>query len=154
MKSRLPLLALVLGLAGLLPFLLCGLLAVGQDGDRAAFALVGYGAVILAFLGGVHWGFALREPAAGGERARLTLGVVPSLVGWLALLLTMAVNAAAGMGLLLVGFLGVTLVESRATAAGLLPPSYMRLRYGLSGAVAAVLVLVLLMRLFGIHVYV
>ena len=77
-------------------------------------ALVAYGAVILAFLGGVHWGFALPEPSGRGERARLVLGVVPSLVGWVALLLLVCVDSAAGLGLLLVGFIGTTVVEARA----------------------------------------
>ena len=152
MHARLPILALLLGAAGLLPFLLCGLLALGQNGERAAFALVCYGAVILAFLGGVHWGLALQEPSARGQRARLGLGVVPSLVGWIALLLALAFSAAAGLGLLLIGFAGTTIVEARAARAGLLPAGYMTLRYGLTAGVTIVLVLVLLMRLFGVHV--
>ncbi len=152
MNRRLPVFALLLGLAGLIPFLLVGLLAVGPDGDRAAFALVAYGAVILAFLGGVHWGFALLEPSPRAERMRLGLGVLPSLAGWVALLLVIAVDAAAGLGMLLVGFAATTLVEARGTAAGLLPASYMKLRYGLTGTVVTVLTLALLMRVSGVHV--
>ncbi len=52
--------------------------------------------MILAFLGGVHWGFALPEPSGRADRARLGLGVVPSLVGWVALLLVVAVSARRG----------------------------------------------------------
>ena len=53
--------------------------------SRAGFALAAYAATIAAFLGGVHWGPALR---AGGEaRGPLVWGVVPQLAGWLALLL-------------------------------------------------------------------
>ena len=150
MTRRLPSFAVLLGLAGLLPFIACGLLATTPSGARGAQALVAYGAVILAFLGGVHWGFALLEPSGRGERARLSLGVLPSLVGWVALLLSIAVNADAGLGVLLIGFIATTLVEARGAAANLIPAGYMRLRYGLSGVVVTVLAIVLVFRLLGV----
>ena len=150
MTRQLPVLAVLLGLAGLLPFIGCGLLAVTPSGERGAQALAAYGAVILAFLGGVHWGFALLEPSGRGERLRLSLGVLPSLVGWVALLLSIAVNADAGLGLLLIGFVATTLVEARGAAAGLIPSGYIRLRYGLSGLVVTVLTIVLVLRLIGV----
>ncbi len=90
--------------------------------------------MILAFLGGVHWGFALPEPSGRGERARLGLGVLPSLAGWVALLLTFAASVEAGLALLVV-VLATTAVEARATSAGLVPRAYMMLRYGLSATV-------------------
>ena len=149
---RLPPLAWLLGLAGLIPFVACGLLAVGMDGDRAAFALVAYGAVILAFLGGVHWGVALQEPSGRGERSRLGLGTLPSLAGWVALLLLLAVNAAAALGVLIVGFAGLAVVEARGTRLGLVSGSYLKLRYVLTGVVETVLVVVVLMRVTGGHI--
>jgi hypothetical protein len=152
MSRRLPFLALLLGIAGLVPFIACGLYATTQNGSPATVALAAYGAVILAFLGGVHWGFALLEPSGRGERSRLGLGVVPSLLGWVALLLVTAVSAEAGLGLLLVAFIATTVVEARGAAAGLVPPGYMRLRYGLSTVVTAVLAVVLVLRLTGLHV--
>lgn len=152
MTSRLHPLAILLGLAGLLPFIACGLLATTPTGERGAEALAAYGAVILAFLGGVHWGFALQEPSKHWERARLALGIVPSLVGWVSLLLFFAVDVEAGLGLLLVGFVGTTFVESRAAAAGLVPSSYMRLRYVLSTVVIAVLAVVIVLRIFRVHI--
>ena len=151
MRRSLPPLAIVLGIAGLIPFAVLGYGAIAGYDDRAAQALAAYGAVILAFLGGVHWGFALPEPSGRGERARLSLGVVPSLIGWVALLLGIAISAEAGLALLLVGFAGLTVVESRATKAGLMPRGYMALRYGLSAGVMTVLCVVLLMRLLRLH---
>ena len=59
----LPTAAVILGLAGLLPFLAFGVASVGQDPQKAFLAaqgLIGYGGVILGFLGGVHWGFCAR----------------------------------------------------------------------------------------------
>ncbi len=152
MNRRLPLLAWLLGLAGLIPFAACGVLAVAPDGDRAGFALVAYGAVVLAFLGGVHWGFALEDPARRGERGRLSLGVLPSLAGWVALLLAVAVNVVSGLGLLIVGFAATAVIEARAAKAGLMPPGYLKLRYGLTGVVETVLILVALICLAGGHI--
>ena len=89
----LPILAVILGILGLLPFLGCtiGIIAFPRHipVPNLVQAIIAYGAVILAFLGGVHWGFALEAaPAimapslAATNSRRLALGVVPSLVGW------------------------------------------------------------------------
>lgn len=90
-----PLAALALGYAGLIPFA-AGALATWALGDEpraaAAFALVGYGAVIVSFLGGIHWGLGFLR----GDAVRFVWGVVPSLVAWPALLLP----PAAGLALL------------------------------------------------------
>ena len=152
MRRSLPPLALLLGIAGLIPFAACGYGAVSTYGEPAAQALAAYGAVILAFLGGVHWGFALPDPAARGANARIGLGVVPSLIGWVALLLLVAVSAEAGLAMLVAGFAALTAVEARAAKAGLMPPGYMALRYGLSAGVITILIAVLLLRLFNIHI--
>ena len=164
MQRPLPLLAALLGVAGLIPFVACGLLALRPVGDavdargamavdaRGAMALIAYGAVILAFLGGVHWGFALPDPSARAERPRLALGVVPALVGWTALLIAVADAADAALGVLALGFIGTTIIEARATRAGLVPRGYMALRYGLSATVVFVLLLVLILRVVGGHI--
>jgi hypothetical protein len=159
-----PVLAIVLGVAGLIPFVVCGLGAVGYDAAWAArnmAALIAYGAVILSFLGGVHWGFALGGAApvatvpTGGrlvtaERARLVLGVVPSLVGWLALLLMMLSLEWAALAVLIAGFIATVVVEHQASRRGLVPQAgYIWLRWGLSVVVVAMLVTVLTLRLLG-----
>lgn len=151
MHRPLPLLAVVLGVAGLIPFFAMGYLSLGSQPERAGEGLVAYGAVILAFLGGVHWGFALQDPAARSERARLALGVVPSLVGWVAMLFTIAISIEAALGLLIIGFIGLTVMEARARRLDLVPSGYMALRYGLSAAVLLALITVLLLRLVGAH---
>lgn len=77
-----------LGHLGLLPFVLGALLVwVVNDEARphAAQALAAYAAVIVSFLGGIHWGLGFRLSA---PPASLFLwGVVPSLVAWLAVLM-------------------------------------------------------------------
>ncbi len=76
-----------LGLGGLVPFV--GLAAVlwmaGPPGTvLASRALLGYGATIASFLGGVHWGLAMH--GRPGPPAALLWGVVPGLLAWAALL--------------------------------------------------------------------
>lgn len=150
MARELPFPAFWLGLAGLIPFAACAAGAVlGPAGWRglALAALIAYGAVILAFLGAVHWGLALGggEQEARQARARLTLGVVPALVGWAALLLP----AWAGLTLLIAGFLGVWAAEEAGRREGLVPARYLWLRRLLTLAVVVVLSAVLVALLVG-----
>jgi hypothetical protein len=142
MLSSIPLPARVLGLAGLLPFWGCAILAAFGQGEWAAAgwrAQLAYGAVILSFLGAVHWGVALRvEPSPSW--VRLGWSVTPALIGWAALLLP----PVQGLGLLAVGLavaLGVDLQTLEEPAA---PRWYGALRRMLTtGALASLLVTLL-----------
>ena len=78
-----------LGFGGLIPF--AGLavtlwLAPSGGWSLAAVSLLGYGAIISSFLGAIHWGLVMREGPAQPVPSVLW-GVVPSLLGWVALLL-------------------------------------------------------------------
>jgi hypothetical protein len=76
--------ALRLGYAGLLPFVLGALLVwlVREDAHPwVVMALAGYAAVIVSFLGGIHWGLAFRH--AEPPPRLLVWGIVPSLLAWL-----------------------------------------------------------------------
>jgi hypothetical protein len=131
-----------LGYAGLLPFVACVLAIALLEGEARTFAvraLVAYGAVILSFLGAVHWGLLLRQPDAAAP-ARLAIGVLPSLAGWVALLLPDRY----ALALLVVSFGGFWLYEHRVVGTALLPPGYLELRRYLSLAVCALLTLGLL----------
>ena len=157
--KRLPILAVVLGLLGLLPFLGCtvGIILFPSQVPvpNLVQAMIAYGAVILAFLGGVHWGFAL-DPRplvtvpgqAKIDNRRLALGVLPSLVGWAALLVPLVASPLIALVLLILGFVATTLVEARARQLGAMPGGYMGLRWLLSGVVLLCLVVVLLARTF------
>ncbi len=156
---RLPILAVILGLLGLLPFLGCtvGIIVFPSQVPvpNLVQAMIAYGAVILAFLGGVHWGFAL-EPRptvtvpgqAALDHRRLALGVLPSLVGWAALLVPLVASSLVAIVLLILGFLATTLVEAQARRRGAMPAGYMGLRWLLSAVVLLCLVVVLLARTF------
>jgi hypothetical protein len=135
--TPIPPLARPLGFAGLVPF--AGLAVLSLAGVAwAPAAIAAYGATILAFLGAVHWGFALR--ALPGEdfaaAPRFVLGVLPSLVAWVALLLPLP----AGLWLLALGILATAVVETAAARRGLVPAGYLRLRWWLSAGAAASLV--------------
>ncbi|MEM6712274.1 MAG: DUF3429 domain-containing protein [Pseudomonadota bacterium] len=81
-----------LGLSGALPFV-GGLIAYTLGGvwfltpTLALTATLVYGAVILSFLGGVRWGLALLLDDAERRDARFALSVIPSLIGWVAVLI-------------------------------------------------------------------
>ena len=87
--NKIPLIALILGLLGLIPFFSPSLaLLIPYDpyelGARAFhMMLVTYAALIASFLGGVRWGNALEKPHRHG--LDFTVSVIPSLVAWLAL---------------------------------------------------------------------
>jgi hypothetical protein len=131
--------AAVLGLAGVIPFA-AGALASFGDGAASEFAiraLLGYGAVILSFLGGIHWGLAIDRGQP--SYARLGLGVVPSLIGWAALLL----GGDRGLLLLAPTFLLVLLLDLRLTREGVAPAWFPRLRVVLTNAVVLCLLIAL-----------
>ncbi len=80
--------ALRLGWAGLLPFVGGALLVwlVRPDAHPyVTLALSAYAAVIVSFLGGIHWGLAFRQPQP--PVWLLGWGVVPSLVAWVAVVM-------------------------------------------------------------------
>ena len=93
--------AALLGYAGLLPFVIAALAIHARWPDAAlpVQVFIAYGAAILAFLGGIQWGLAL-GPGRAGASERMAIGVLPSLLAWLALLL----DPAGAIGLLAAGF--------------------------------------------------
>jgi hypothetical protein len=152
MQRRMHPFILLLAVAGLIPFIGCALGVMALPDNRAAqflVALVGYGAVGLSFLGGVHWGIVLLGPEDAATRPRLALGIVPSLIGWVALLLPLILPMEFSLGVLIAGFAAAVLTEARMHRAGLMPSAYMWLRWGLSIVVVATLVTVLTLRLLG-----
>ncbi|KAJ6483042.1 hypothetical protein DFH09DRAFT_1004994 [Mycena vulgaris] len=148
--STVPKPVLIFGLAGGLPYLgagattvylahEAGLAAAGHlphvdPGvaitilDQALSVQVTYGAVMLSFLGALHWG--MEFAGLGGHKgyARLALGAAPVLYAWptLALDPTMALVAQWA------GFTGLWWADSRATAAGWTPIWYSQYRFYLS----------------------
>jgi hypothetical protein len=81
--------AKLLGYAGLIPFVALSalqcFLSTSPHREIFTLSLVAYGASIVSFLGAIHWGFAMQQVAP--NRLLLLWGVVPSLLGWLSVVL-------------------------------------------------------------------
>lgn len=130
-----------LGLAGLIPFWALALgMAFGPPALRPAFttALLAYGATILSFLGGAHWGVAARDEARA-DWLRLGWGVTPSLIAWAALL----AGADLGLAILIVGLGAAFAVDRRLFADA---PGYRKLRAVLTAGAVGALILALAAR--------
>ena len=128
--SQPPLLARLLGYAGLLPFI-SGALGVWLIplGWRpwVLQALLDYAAVILAFMGAIHWGLAMRAGAEeNAARLQLGLSVIPPLLGWLAIASNLPHSLS--LPLLLLCFVALYLADLRAVNLGLAPRWYPALR--------------------------
>lgn len=140
-RAAVPVMAAWLGGLGALPFVGLAVAVIGLDGltrTVAIQALLGYGAVILSFLGGIHWGLAIApgaQPAEPGLRVRLAWSVVPSLVGWAALLVT----PVTGLFALAAAFAAMLGIDLRASRLGLAPAWYPKLRVPLTLTVVAAL---------------
>lgn len=127
-----------LGFGGLIPFFFLAAASL-LDPPRAArwsFALLAYGAVILSFVGALHWGFAtLWQSHSDTYRGRLMAwSVIPALGAWIALVLPLE----AGLGLLCVLFVAHYLCDLNLSRNREVPAWYLRLRAPLTlGAVVS-----------------
>lgn len=92
--------ALVLGFAGLIPFVSPTLLmaVTGTFYPQLAYAQIAYAASIMSFLGGARWGFALPESSpAKPDWINLANSVVPSLLAWITMMMCDNIVPAATM---------------------------------------------------------
>jgi hypothetical protein len=123
---------LVLGLAGV------GLLPEYAARELAQRAAIAWGAVLLAFTGGVHFGLALagRLPLTA---ARIAGALLAALCGATAILL----GGQRGLALLVVGFGGFWLYEHRRLGSEL-PEAYLGLRRQLTLAICMLLALTMI----------
>lgn len=142
-QSALPSWTSALGYGGLVPFVACALFLLlvpdPQTRHVAGRVLLGYGAVILSFIGGVHWGLVLSRPQSKST-GMLVIGVLPSLVGWATLLMAFEPAVAVQVG----AFGGFWLYEHRVLGPRVVPPPYMALRRWLTLVACASLGLALM----------
>ena len=148
--ARIPPSALLLGLAGLLPFFWgvvtiwspeAARLTVAWVGPRFAGPYVGlfYGSVILSFMSGVLWGFATRAEGAVAATG-YGLSVLPAL--W-AFFMTGGGPVAAAIALI-AGFVGLLGLDWLFWKQGLAPAWWMKLRLILTTGVVLCLLPVVL----------
>lgn len=130
-------LARLLGFAGLVPFIAfsAGAWTTLPIMQNAHFVLMTYAAIILSFMGAVHWGLAM---SGNGTTAKIQLGasVLPALLGWLALLIPMLY----GYMLLAACFIVLLMADKLAGTRSLVPDWYLPMRYILTTVVVLCLV--------------
>jgi hypothetical protein len=140
--SRLNTSAEIVSYAGVVPFVACllGIALLRDFGARelAQRITISYGAVVLAFVGAVHWGLALAGRLAWTP-VRIAAALLPALAGAVATVL----GGQHGIALLVVGFGIFWLYEHRRVGAEL-PPDYLSLRRNLSLVVCTVLAVTLI----------
>jgi hypothetical protein len=123
-----------LGYGGLIPFLVLTPASLLDHHHGAVWgdALYAYGAIILSFIGALHWGLAMGLPELT-ERQRsawFTWSVVPALIAWPAVLFSPPLAAP----LLVIGFIAHYLQDRRLAGQATLPQWYLPLRFRLSSA--------------------
>jgi hypothetical protein len=121
-----------LGYGGLLPFITLAPASLLDDHHALFFgdALFAYGAVILSFLGALHWGFAMTASGldAGQRKACIIWSVIPALLAWPALLVAPPFASL----FLLVGFGAAYWQDKRLARIAGLPAGYLVLRFRLT----------------------
>jgi len=134
-KNSVPRIAFVLGGLGLLPFLAGALFAIAGGPGWAGPALRFYGATILAFMGGIHWGLAIAADKGSHDQSRFNLqligSVIPSLFAWLALLMP----ATQGLTVMAIAFALLFAGDLAAVKRGWAPAWYPKLRLPLTATV-------------------
>jgi len=129
-----------LGYGGLIPFLVLmpASLLDHHHGAVWSDALYAYGAIILSFIGALHWGLAMSLPELT-ERQRsawFAWSVVPALIAWPAVLFSPPLAAP----LLVVGFIAHYLQDRRLARQATLPGWYLPLRLRLSSVAVVCLI--------------
>jgi hypothetical protein len=81
-----------LGYAGMAPFVILAFLLWLVDADLHPFialSMAGYGAVIVSFLGGIHWGIGFRNAITmhNAPPVHFVWGVTPSLLAWVGVMM-------------------------------------------------------------------
>lgn len=124
---------LILGYAGLLPQIAAVATCVfSPEGDVGPMFAFGYATLILSFLGGIWWGFAMRSTDGQGRIA--TWAVLPSLFGAALILLSIAHVLAMSWALVLLGsaVMLTLMIDRRLVDSHIAPAGWMALRVPLS----------------------
>ena len=130
MTTKVPLPALLLGFAGLLPpvgLTAVALLDLGLFAPSTPGFVLTYAAVILSFLGGTWWGFVSRSDRPAWML--LGISVLPALAGWAAIF---SFQPPAALFALAIALLAARAVDAYLSQRRLAPRWWMRLRLPLS----------------------
>lgn len=133
--------ALRLGYAGLVPAILLSLWLYGIPGDHlwretTIALLTGYAAVVLSFLGGIRWGYAMSGTSDDTARL-LAISVVPALGGWAAFFIPPPYSFV----LLAVAFAAHGAWDSLSAQSGRMPGWFARLRMQLTAGIVVAMII-------------
>lgn len=106
----------------------------GRQDLNATELQISYGCMILSFLGGPHWGFALVHQATRLRQLQLVWGIVPPLIAWPAASLT---SPKTSLDVLSAGLLASLAVDTSCAFLRLIPMSYLVIRTPLTLAATA-----------------
>ncbi len=140
-NKKIPWPARVLGIGGLIPFIIGAAALWWAPGAWRADALrllLLYSAVILSFVGAVHWGRALsqRDQSDSALWLPMSLSVVPALVAWGSFVLPPTQTIA----VMLAAFIGQYFFDASLVRRDRLPAWYRSLRGGLTIVVSTCLI--------------
>ena len=133
--------ARLIGFAGLLPQAAAvAVIATGDHHGAGRMLALVYGGLILSFLGGIWWAWAMRRGA--GQAALAIVAVVPSLIALAGYALGVSVAPIRwALVVLGVAILLTLLVDRRLVASGEAPAGWMGLRVPLSLGLGALTIL-------------
>ena len=105
---------------------------------------VGYGAVIISFLGAIHWGleYAEKKPDRKRTQFRYGVGLLAPTIAWPTMMLPIEWALISQF----MTFIGLYFVDARATTRGWTPAWYGTYRFALTAIVGAAIVLTLVAR--------
>ncbi|KAI0596931.1 hypothetical protein F4775DRAFT_562538 [Biscogniauxia sp. FL1348] len=105
---------------------------------------LGYGAIIISFLGAIHWGleYAEKAPSSARTRFRYGMGVLAPVLAWPTLLMPVEFALTSQFA----AFVALYFADSRATVRGWTPPWYSTYRFVLTAVVGLAIVISLIGR--------
>ncbi len=118
-----------------------------------------YGAILLSFMGGIHWGIALMMTKDHGEVSpileRFSGSLLPAIIGWIAiipgaLLGTVSIPPFWRFAMMLFAFLYLLIADQRSVRNRVLPQWYGRLREKITFFLIMLLLLIMV-RLFQVY---
>lgn len=129
-----------LGYGGLLPFVGLALAGLFDPTHLPLWhgTMIAYGAIILSFVGALHWGFTMTLPSLRPQLRTVAYiwSVMPALLGWIALLLP----AILASSVLIAGFIVHYALDRQIVRHANLPAWYLPLRLRLTAVACVCLV--------------
>ena len=128
---RFPIITAFIGAGGLIPFLW---LAIAINNPSMYFhqyaleLITSYSAIILSFLGGIHWGLIMPQIFKTSGRNLLLISIIPPIVGWIAL----ALDPMQCLWVLISAFVGEIIVDFLWCKREIIPRWYLKLRIPLT----------------------